>query len=198
MLITPQFLFLHIPKTGGVFLRTACYKHFDCVPETDDSTHWTYEQIPEEFRHLPRFALVRNPWDWYVSWYAYMLENEREALKDLLDDGFSSFVERSFLDPMYQRPRPGPGIYMYHVHLTVGPMRNPQAELGRNERLAEDFLSFLASHGIEEPVGLRDDLYGPRQNTSNRGDYRDYYDEPSMQLVKDACLPLIDKFDYTF
>ena len=33
--------------------------------------------IPPEFRDLPVLGFVRNPWDWYVSWYHYIRAQEQ-------------------------------------------------------------------------------------------------------------------------
>jgi hypothetical protein len=184
VLVTPNFVVLHIPKTGGLFLRSVCFKHFDVLPETEEEIHLGYRHLPDEARNRPCFTLVRNPWDWYVSWFAYVGRN----------GDFRSFVKDSFNGPACRKH----GLYMAQLLGMVGSFRAPYAELGRRERLAEDFLAFLARHGIDIPPGLSEDLQGPPINTTQRGDYRSYYDAPTRQLVEDACRPLIRRFGYTF
>lgn len=75
MLITKHFVFIHTPKTGGTFIRDVCKANLpaDWIVEHDVSGHAGVKLIPAAYRALPRFSLVRNPWDWYVSWYHYQV-----------------------------------------------------------------------------------------------------------------------------
>lgn len=68
MLVTQSFVFLHIPKTGGSFVQTVIGEHLPVVHRTE-YTHEPYSNLPERWRGLPAFCVVRNPWDWYVSWF---------------------------------------------------------------------------------------------------------------------------------
>ena len=36
---------------------------------SSERTHAGIDLIPAEYAHLPAIAFIRNPWDWYVSWY---------------------------------------------------------------------------------------------------------------------------------
>ena len=79
MLITSRFVFIHVPKTGGDFIRRLCLRH---LPPEESSRHQIAKhgpdtEIPAAHAGLPRFALVRNPWDWHVSWYHYLAGSGR-------------------------------------------------------------------------------------------------------------------------
>jgi hypothetical protein len=85
MLITKHFVFVHFQKTGGVFFRRLCHEHLpsDWIVAELERTHAGYDLIPAEYAHLPAITFIRNPWDWYVSWYhwetQYLGSGEREA-----------------------------------------------------------------------------------------------------------------------
>ena len=85
MLITKHFVFIHLQKTGGVFFRRLCHDHLppDWIVRELKQTHAGYDLIPAEYAHLPAIAFIRNPWDWYVSWYhwetQYLGSGERPA-----------------------------------------------------------------------------------------------------------------------
>jgi hypothetical protein len=88
MLITKHFVFIHFQKTGGVFFRRLCREHLPSgwiVTEQLHRTHAGYDLIPDEYAHLPAIMFIRNPWDWYVSWYhwetQYLGSGEREEPK---------------------------------------------------------------------------------------------------------------------
>jgi len=71
MLVTPHFVFIHIPKTGGRFCRRHIVE-FACPVLHRGKLHEPASRMPNQYRKLPIIAFVRNPWDWYVSWYFHM------------------------------------------------------------------------------------------------------------------------------
>ena len=71
MLVTPKFVFIHIPKTAGRFIRHQIVEHAGPVLFRG-GLHGPIGRLPVEFKDIPIIAFVRNPWDWYVSWYFHM------------------------------------------------------------------------------------------------------------------------------
>lgn len=69
MISNEQFTFIHVHKTGGRSLNSVITQ---CVPGSEMvGYHYPYALLPAHRRHLPIVGVVRNPWDWYVSWYAF-------------------------------------------------------------------------------------------------------------------------------
>jgi len=166
MLATDEFVFVHLPKTGGAFLRWAIQETMDA---RDCGQHPSYRQVPPEFSHLPAVCFERNPWDWYVSLWAY---RRREGS----DETFSDLLHRSFA----RRP----DYYMrLFTRIAEKGVREGRIELGKFEHLREDFVSFLDRHQIEA-AGLRElVLTAAPHNVSERRDYRSYYDEELREVV---------------
>jgi len=73
MIATPEFLFIHLHKTGGQFVNRLLLEHYPGAHAV--GYHQPRSEAPASMRALPAFAFTRNPWDWYVSWYAFNLEN---------------------------------------------------------------------------------------------------------------------------
>jgi hypothetical protein len=83
LIVTDQFVFLHYPKTGGLFVAEVLKKLHTKTEElmlpnvkrihgaSVRNQHGTYEQIPQEHRGKPLIACIRNPFDRYVSTYEY-------------------------------------------------------------------------------------------------------------------------------
>ena len=72
MVITDDFVYIHIPKTGGTFVETALRS----VMEADrvrrsGRKHGTVADIPEEHREKPVVTTVRNPYEHLVSHYEF-------------------------------------------------------------------------------------------------------------------------------
>lgn len=73
MLVTDDFVFVHIPKTAGTFIQEVIRGHLPVLADWDYA-HTPDSDLPDEWRHLPGFCVIRNPWDWYVSWFHYEIE----------------------------------------------------------------------------------------------------------------------------
>ena len=84
MIATDRFVYVHQPKTGGTFVTQALFELEDLLgtrelkvrtPRTafvrSKLKHGTCRDIPRALRHLPVWTTVRNPFDQYVSEYAF-------------------------------------------------------------------------------------------------------------------------------
>jgi hypothetical protein len=67
MLVTDKFVFLHLPRAGGTFVYDVVRKFFPAGREI--GYHLPRELLPKEYSELPILGTVRNPWEFYVSWY---------------------------------------------------------------------------------------------------------------------------------
>jgi len=70
MLVTDKFVFVHLPRSGGTFISDLIRKFFPSAREI--GYHFPRELLPAEYSHLPVLGAVRNPWDFYVSWYYHV------------------------------------------------------------------------------------------------------------------------------
>jgi hypothetical protein len=73
MILTKHFVLLHFQRTGGVFFRRMCQQYLPPDWELRElrETHAYHSAIPDEYVGLPTICFLRNPWDWYVSWYEF-------------------------------------------------------------------------------------------------------------------------------
>jgi hypothetical protein len=83
MLVTDKFVFLHLPRAGGTFVYEVVRKFFPSVREI--GYHLPRGLLPREYSHLPILGTVRNPWEFYASWYHHQHSNSRYSpLKNIL------------------------------------------------------------------------------------------------------------------
>src|SRR3989338_10831549 len=90
MIVTDKFVFVHLPRTGGTFVSEVIRKFFPSAQEI--GYHLPRALLPREFSHLPVLGTVRNPWEFYVSWYHHQQSSNRHRLL------ISSFSENRKLD----------------------------------------------------------------------------------------------------
>jgi hypothetical protein len=227
VLITTRFVFVHIPKTGGDFLRRICSRHLpaDWVVPTNIAKHGPDVEIPEEYRHLPRFALVRNPWDWHVSWYHYLMgagrpDEHRDRVRvinpwfvELSGDFTLDFptTMRRLYDPTLASTfapqsqvrlaaEDGVDLLTMHLRRQIGAsLGEGTITMGRFENLRSDFASFLTAAGVPLSDRFRLDLLErPPLNRSQRSRFQDYYDEELRDLIERLAAGTITRYGYTF
>jgi hypothetical protein len=92
MIATERFVFLHLHKSGGSFVNAVLLRHVPGARQL--GYHLPRSMIPHELSHLPVLGLVRNPWSYYVSWYAFQsARRQPNALYRILsDDGRLEFA----------------------------------------------------------------------------------------------------------
>ena len=69
MICTPTFSFIHLHKTGGQSINELLLSHIPGAKEI--GYHLPVTHLPSQAKSLPVIGVIRNPWDWYVSWYAF-------------------------------------------------------------------------------------------------------------------------------
>jgi hypothetical protein len=70
MIISDQFVFIHNPHTGGAFVKTLLKLAFPTA-HFDELTAWhePIQNLDKKHWHKLKFGAIRNPWEWYVSFY---------------------------------------------------------------------------------------------------------------------------------
>jgi hypothetical protein len=219
MLITRDFVFLHVPKTGGQFVRRLCHQYLpsERIILNSLNAHSPYEKVATEYPDLPMVAFVRNPWDWYASWYHFFIErppppDQAGALwRTVFGEGRNSFRDAVTIactgegmgavrgrELMRER-----GIDYYSaVHWRIAGVgaEAGRVEMCRFESLGDDFVAFLERHGVPVPEGLYKALKTERAFGQSRRerDYRAYYDDELRDVVGAKAARLIADYGYSF
>ncbi len=159
-LVLPQALFVHVPKTGGTWVRRVLEEAGLARGELGRA-HAT----PDELRHEPHFrhadvvfAFVRHPLEWYRSYWAYRRKHgwHRPSPQELqapirtvrLDahcraEQFPAFVRNCL------RRYPHGWVTQLYAHYTRG-----CTHVGRFERLRDELLRILQAAGLSLPRQL--------------------------------------------
>ena len=127
MIITDNHIFVHIPKTGGKSVTEFINQNKECL-STRQGNYIVKIREPEEgtpeksfemlsvldyCSHIPirwigrydmehsfklKFCTIRNPWDWYVSYYFYSKVYERQYWQQILNKesvaNFNQWVQK--------------------------------------------------------------------------------------------------------
>jgi hypothetical protein len=137
----------------------------------------------EVFDSFFKFAFVRNPWDWQVSIYHYVLQRTDHPDHDFYG---SLRTFEAYLDWRIQTE--GAELQSEFVLDESGELLVDF--VGRYETLAEDFGT------VCERIGINCAL--PHVNGSKHRDFRDCYTPETRALVEDAYRADIERFGYAF
>lgn len=211
---THQFIFFHVAKVAGISMREAL-KEYTQEPEKfkikrpprqingrdnplyavwDSAlTHATAREARKElgdiFHGFYTFAFVRNPWDWQVSMYHFLLketDNPRyEEIKAM--SGFEEYLEWVIAT---RNPYPKGATKLQSEMVTDEAGQIIVDFVGRYENLAADFAQVCRQAQIDAAL--------PHLNSSKHRDYRTYYNERTRKMVAAYCQADIELFGYSF
>lgn len=211
-----QFIFFHVTKAAGTSVKKALDtyaqepekfkitrppRQVDGAPnpfyEMWESMLWhakardaQKELPPDTYDRFYKFAFVRNPWDWQVSYYHFILKEvdhiRHEQVKSM-QGGFEEYLEWVIAT---KNPFPKGATKLQADIIT-----NKAGELivdyvGRYETLNQDFDT------VCQRLGLAVNL--PHLNQSQHRNYQNYYNDRTRTLVAEQFQQDIDLFGYTF
>lgn len=192
-----EIIFIHIPKAAGNAVIQSLY----CADATGHDPLTRYRDHDRDlFTTYFKFAVVRNPWDRFVSSFHYLKQGgigyfdkdfSRKYLHDTPD--FNAFVEKMMTNKNFEKS------VMRWIHFI------PQIDFISlsGKKVDLDYLVKLEKLDTDFPVlskklGL-DDKSLTESNKSIRDNYQTYYTDKSRQYVyelyKNDCEILNYKFD---
>ena len=180
-----QCIFIHINKTGGSSIEKALGLPFQHLTAKEIIAGYGKKLWDETFK----FTVVRNPWDKVASHYHYRVITNQTGLGEN-PVGFNEWVGMTYgaKDPRYYD---NPRMFMPQVNwITDDDGHIPMDYILRFEHLESNFTTLCEKLGTSATL--------PCLKSSNRDDYRMYYDEVSVDTVGKWFSRDIEMFDYLF
>ncbi len=212
----PKYLFIHIPKNGGMSIRqapqlkdrilTAARKRLkspaysaavlETMQASGDHPGFEHARLRDVKLCVRKantpFAIVRNPWSRVVSRFTFSVDamNDRRSPADYSARDFEAFLE--------ERHKWGGKDYFWHRAIrgwfpqhdyVIDEAGNIAVDLLRLENLDDEFQRYFK---VSDPL--------KRRNITNRPkkDYRSYYTPQTIQIVADWYARDIDVFGFDF
>ena len=154
MIASDRFEFLHLHKSGGTFVNE-CLLSF--VPGARPlGYHLPRKEIPAALASLPILGLVRNPWSYYVSWYAFQAARPQpnplfQVLSRNRTLDFSATI-RNMLELGRNPELLTATVRALPAQYTNRGLNLPGPELAQIESRDEGFYSFLFRYLYGEPA----------------------------------------------
>lgn len=203
-----KFIFIHIYKVAGTSVRRALEKYNNLskedFPLTANIKFWIGDRFNFLSQHainhikasevknlLPakiyneyfKFSFVRNPWDWQVSLYHFMIQNTKHPQHHIIKK-MKNFEE--YIDWVVENENTlqKDFVYDHDGNLIVD-------YIGKFENLQEDFKEVCLRLEIE-PILL------PVTNKSDHDHYRHYYTKESRDKIYNTFKDDVEYFHYDF
>jgi hypothetical protein len=199
-----KFIFAAIPKTGTHSVRRALREHMAPsdleqvglfvqkkfpIPELAQLQHGhlSLQQVrpyirPEEWQSFFKFAFVRNPFDRFVSYCAFITRAQGDFERD------PQKVMRHFIA---NPPWPHILFQPQHSFVTGSDGQMLADHIGRVEEMQQSYDEIAGRIGI--PTAELE-----RVNSSDRRDYREYYDRELIEGVAKLYSRDLELFGYSF
>ena len=200
-----KFIFVAVPKTGTHSVRQALReqmgeedieqvrlfenKRFPMEELADiRHGHLTLAQVrphlpAEDFDAYFKFGFVRNPFDRFISYCAFMTRDQ-----DIFErDPKAVMRHLLFVEP----PRGHILFQPQHSFFTDADGKLLSDQVGRIEQMQASYDAICTRIGI--PSRALDKV-----NSTRRGDYRDYYDQQLIDGVTALYARDLELFDYSF
>ena len=202
-----QFIFIHIPKTGGSTIKS----HLRSI--RGNTNVIMHPHILDYINRLPetsdffKFTCVRNPWELVVSRYFYRLKlienakgNSRVKNPDATFDEFVKNEEvymnsfKSWVSPkseafkMYEE---GKSYGSQYDLISDSDGKILMDKIIRYEDFQNEIVELLLSMGIFNNFEFH-------LNKSEHDDYRNYYTAETRNIIANRFIKDIDYFKYTF
>ncbi len=214
MIISPgrNYIFVHIPKTGGTALTLAlearAKKDDILIGDTPKAARrrkriknapaagqlWKHSTLADidglvpldQIRRAFTLTLVRNPWDRIVSYYSWLKDQgfDHPAVALAKANDFTSFLNAPLTrNSLSNSP--------YTKYMRAADGQEYCSAYVRLEHLEADLAPFWRhlGFGLEIPVANRSD---------RTRDYRTYYSDADAELVSRICKDDIARFGYRF
>lgn len=185
-------LFIRIPKTASTSIITAL--------EMEHNDHITWIESFEnnkDYLHYIKFAVVRNPWDRFVSEY-FFIKMVINCYHDSIHNGKS-------INPLYNRLENlsfkdfvldfynNPTFYCDYSHYT------PQYKFICDDNMNVMVDLILRYENLEEDIKKIDrDIVLPKINVSEHLPYRYYYDNETKIIIGEIYKKDIEIFGYEY
>jgi hypothetical protein len=204
-----KFIILSVPKTGSTAMQfmfsTMLKGEVNCVYSNNRTKgglrkHITAKELKNNipgFDSYKKIAVVRNPWDYVVSWYAYTKRLPEGHKRSSVGKNFNQFL-REMKHVWFNYPEPWRNKTWNVTQMSFVANKN-------NELLVDEIIRFedMRRDGISETMKqvLNLDLGQSNvdKNTSERlEDYRDYYNYEEIEIVRKAMGIDIKTFGYEY
>lgn len=183
LLIDDKVIYVHIPRTGGMFTRKTIYNTENLKYKSIANSHDPLSILDFDFSKYYTFGFVRNPWEWHLSYYIKL--NLGGKTKVEFNRYIKSMSRHVSLQCMYNKQ------YCIDGELVL-------TEIFDTKNLEKTLHMLYDKFEWKKPQRLFD--MAPVGTVIQRGKVKceDFYTEETKEIVYNLNRDIIEKYDYKF
>ena len=223
MIINDKYLFVHIQRSGGSFVEKFLLENFNDWVGIVPKHGGVIENIKEikiccnnlnlDLNKILKFGVVRNPWNWYVSWWSAQhriakvggntlfpkiffketLEDFNVFIKHIMTNDFG-FQTVYFDGSIMQKLGVGAYTFRYLMCHYVGWNVMSVNAVLHQENLREELADLLKLSDEKRKILFDMEDY----HVGSYKPFREYYNDESIELVAEKDKFIIDAHNYMF
>lgn len=196
-----KLIFIHIPKCGGSSLNDALkdYRTELFNKKIGHATYLDYKQrVGDNIKNYKIFTIVRNPWEWHVSFFFYLKQTNPKHSGHRLEYDLFRTRNFSFTDYIYwldddKRPKSKQRFVLRNQFDWCVNEKNEFVvdHVLRLDNIEEDYKEFCEIYDIKENKF-------PFVNKGSHSLYRNYYDDKTENIIKNKHKKDIEFFKWEF
>jgi len=212
MIVSPRFVWIHMPKTGGTWLRELLKKtlHPALLGEVIYPGHHSIREVALPKRQVPILWVIRNPWEWHVSRFCFWRQHYLgrtggySVHQSRWTDADRWWAKTLAPNPTFAEALPKMLKFRtfswFAKDLVMDEEGDVVVQPRRFEHLREELLEFFqGALGESMPAELERQLkHSPPENISRHRPYRSYYGENEVQLVREVDGEWAERYGYEF
>ena len=186
-------IFVHIPKNAGTSI-CRCFNNLSTYHET---IYDFKDVFPYEYNSYKKFAVVRNPYDRMLSWYAYLkrsmkiehtLGDHRWKSGEHFPSGFIEWVKDPFEN--------------YYSRWKLSDVRNGREDstpfLSPQHTWVDDTVEIIKFENLNKELSkfFKKEISLPVVNKSIHDHYLNCYDQESLDIIYNRYKEDFKKYNY--
>jgi len=188
--------FIHIPKTAGTSLYTSL--GMEKLSYTHIPARVLESFYPDEFENYFKFAVVRNPWDRFVSLYEFLKtgthwpEQKIWAEKIIGNKTFEEFVRKINDDYWFRNAVMSDNFFFPQSYFVTDRKGRVKVDkIYKFEKLSSAFEDLNNRFSTKQTLSHQ-------RKTSARKKYQDYYTEETKGIIASIYQSDVELFGYKY
>ena len=190
LLIDDKAIFVHVPRTGGMFTR----KVIDSTDLDHEQIYYTHGSIGETHKSVDidtsnyySFGFIRNPWKWTVSIFLQFggFPHNADVPAQVFERELNNYIGDKSLQSRYYKQ------FYINNKLSV-------TDIFKTENLEESLNYVFDKFNWEKPKELIEMTPINTRLHNSHNSHRKYYTDYTKELIYNHNRDIIEKYNYSF